>query len=150
MPRANGRHLTASSTGTLGSRSDRRLFWHKLKYSQHTPLPNSFTQYAHQAAQGKDVWALHENSRKLSLNQHHHQRDVNQVQNVQQKSAFWNLWTVSTSTNYSCLVQADVSTSHQNINQRTMTGILINYRSSQIELTGFQSQKRCYTVDDAF
>ena len=57
------------------------------------PCLKFFTHYAHQAAQGEDVWAFLENSRDLLLNQHHHACDVDQVHNVQQKPALWNLWT---------------------------------------------------------
>lgn len=42
---------------------------------------------------------------------------ADQVHNVQQKPALEICGNSRTSTNYSCLAQADVSTSHQNINQ---------------------------------
>lgn len=43
------------------------------------------------------------------------------------------------------LSKADVTTSHQNINQMAMTGILINSRSSQRQWGDFHSKKMLHS-----
>lgn len=93
-PRTNGRCFNWLWHRHTQQEGDRRLLWDRLTYSQHISLPK-IPHTLRPSLPRKTFELSLENSRDLLLNQHHHACDVDQVHNVQQKPALWNLWTAA-------------------------------------------------------
>lgn len=128
-PRTIGGCLIGSGIGIPSSVGDRRLLWDRLMYSQHISLPKILhTLHPSSGTRGRRLsfpWKQ-QGSLAKSTSPCVWCRSSSQCPTETCALKFVNS---STSANYSCLVQAGVSTSHQNIDQTAVTGSLINHRT---------------------